>query len=85
VLTWFVFPTMTADYLAQPEYGETDLSAVAGIWAIIVSLVVSILLAIGLNWRRFTDLRESVNAGTMGSLLPIFNTASEVGYGAVIA
>lgn len=85
VLTWFVFPTMAADYLAQPEYGGTDLSAVAGIWAIIVSLVVSILLAIGLNWRRFTDLRESVNAGTMGSLLPIFNTASEVGYGAVIA
>ncbi|TGN61012.1 GntP family permease [Paracoccus liaowanqingii] len=84
-LTWFVFPAMTADYLALPEYGETDLAAVAGIWAIIVSLVVSICLAIGLNWRRFADLRESVNAGTMGSLLPIFNTASEVGYGAVIA
>jgi H+/gluconate symporter-like permease len=28
---------------------------------------------------------ESLNAGTMGSLLPIFNTASEVGYGNVIA
>ena len=28
---------------------------------------------------------ESVNTGTMGSLLPIFNTASEVGYGNVIA
>ncbi len=85
VLTWFVFPTMTADYLAEPQYGETTLSAVAGIWAIIVSLVASILLAVGLNLRRFSNLRESVNSGTMGSLLPIFNTASEVGYGAVIA
>jgi len=28
---------------------------------------------------------ESVNTGTMGALLPIFNTASEVGYGNVIA
>ena len=28
---------------------------------------------------------ESLNTGTMGSLLPIFNTASEVGYGNVIA
>lgn len=45
----------------------------------------SILLAVGLNLRRFANLRESVNSGTMGSLLPIFNTASEVGYGAVIA
>ncbi|WP_405405574.1 GntP family permease [Paracoccus sp. Ld10] len=85
VLTWFVFPGITADYLAEPQYGETTLSAVAGIWAIIVSLVVSILLVVVLNLRRFADLRESVNAGTMGSLLPIFNTASEVGYGAVIA
>ncbi|MBM3606672.1 MAG: GntP family permease [Alphaproteobacteria bacterium] len=84
-LTWLVFPNISAAYLAEPEYGATDLSAVAGIWAIIVSLVVSILLAVGLNLRRFGNLRESVNAGTMGSLLPIFNTASEVGYGAVIA
>jgi H+/gluconate symporter-like permease len=30
-------------------------------------------------------VKKSVNDGTMGSLLPIFNTASEVGYGAVIA
>ncbi len=85
VLTWFVFPNITADYLAEPQYGETTLSSVAGIWAIIVSLVASILLAVGLNLRRFANLRESVNSGTMGSLLPIFNTASEVGYGAVIA
>lgn len=84
-LTWIVFPNMSAGYLAAPEYGETDLAAVAGIWAIIVSLVVAICLAIALNLRRFGNLRESVNAGTMGSLLPIFNTASEVGYGAVIA
>lgn len=85
VLTWLVFPNLTAGYLALPEYGGTELAAVAGIWAIIVSLVLSILLAIALNLRRFGNLRESVNAGTMGSLLPIFNTASEVGYGAVIA
>ena len=57
----------------------------AGIWAIIAALVLSIVLAVALNWRRFLDVKETVNAGTMGSLLPIFNTASEVGYGAVIA
>lgn len=56
-----------------------------GIWAIIVALVLSILLVIGLNLGRLEDLKESVNKGTMGSLLPVFNTSSEVGYGAVIA
>ncbi|ANT61108.1 transporter [Salipiger sp. CCB-MM3] len=85
LFTYVVIPNMSADYLADPQYGETSLSRVAGIWAIIVSLVVSIILAVALNWRRFADVKETVNNGTMGSLLPIFNTASEVGYGAVIA
>ncbi|MBB1492336.1 MULTISPECIES: GntP family permease [unclassified Paracoccus (in: a-proteobacteria)] len=85
VFTYIVIPRMDASYLAQPEYGATTLQSVAGIWAIIVALVLSIVLAIALNWHRFTNLTDSVNSGTMGSLLPIFNTASEVGYGAVIA
>lgn len=45
----------------------------------------AIVVPVALNWKRLTDVKASVNAGTMGSLLPIFNTASEVGYGAVIA
>lgn len=85
LLTWVVFPRMQTGYLALPEYGQTELSAVAGLWAIIVSLVVSIGLAVALNRRRFASLRHSVNEGTIGSLQPILNTASVVGYGAVIA
>lgn len=85
LLVRVVFPRMDTAYLGEKAYGETTMSAVGGIWAIIVALVVSILLAIGLNWKRLEDAKKSVNQGTMGSLLPIFNTASEVGYGAVIA
>ncbi|WP_299837963.1 GntP family permease [uncultured Paracoccus sp.] len=83
--TYLVIPNMETAYLAQPEYGATTIASVAGIWAIIVALLAAILLALALNWSRFTEVKETVNAGTMGSLLPIFNTASEVGYGAVIA
>jgi len=83
--TYLVFPNMDAAYLAEPHYGATSLQSVAGIWAIILALVVSILMAVAANWSRFEDVRESINRGTTGSLLPIFNTASEVGYGAVIA
>lgn len=85
LFTYVIIPRMNATYLADPRYGETTLQSVAGIWAILVALVASIVLAIALNWHRFTNLVDSINSGTMGSLLPIFNTASEVGYGAVIA
>ncbi|MCY1302947.1 hypothetical protein D9M70_526330 [compost metagenome] len=43
------------------------------------------LLLIGLHWKRWSDLKQSLNDGTFGSMLPILNTASEVGYGTVIA
>jgi H+/gluconate symporter-like permease len=85
LLTYLVIPNMDTAFLAEDRYGPTTLAAVRGIWAIIASLVAAILLVIALNWGRLTDLKESVNKGTMGSLLPVFNTSSEVGYGAVIA
>lgn len=85
VLTYLVIPNMDTAFLAEARYGATTIDSVRGIWAIIASLVVSILLAIGLNLKRLSDLKETVNKGTMGSLLPVFNTSSEVGYGAVIA
>ncbi len=81
----YIIPIMDTGYLAEPKYGSTNLQAVRGIWAIIIALFLSILALIALNWSTFKDLRTSVNDGTMGSLLPIFNTASEVGYGATIA
>ena len=85
VMAKHVFPAMDTSYLAEDAYGATDIATVGGIWAIIVALVASCLLILALNWKRFRDVKKSVNAGTMGSLLPIFNTSSEVGYGAVIA
>ena len=78
-------PTMDTAYLGEPRYGSTNIGAVRGIWSIIVALVVAILFILATSWRAIADVRKSVNDGTMGSLLPIFNTASEVGYGAVIA
>lgn len=85
LFTFVVLPNMDASYLGEEKYGSTSLQSVQGIWAIIGALVLSILLLIALNWSRLDELKESINKGTMGSLLPIFNTASEVGYGAVIA
>lgn len=81
-----VLPNLDTSYLAKPEFGGLqDAKSVIGIWSIIVALSAAVLLLIGLHWRRWADLKQSLNDGTFGSMLPILNTASEVGYGTVIA
>lgn len=61
---------------------------VISIWALIVSLVCGITLASVIGYKYFpknTSLVKALNAGALGSLLAIMNTASEVGYGNVVA
>jgi H+/gluconate symporter-like permease len=83
--TTFIIPAMETDYLATPEYGATTIDSVRGIWSIIAALVISILVLIGINWSRLPQVKRSLDSGANASLLPIFNTASLVGFGAVIA
>jgi len=83
--TALIIPAMDTDYLAAPEYGATTIDSVRGIWSIIAALVISIALMIAVNWSRLPGLTASLDAGAHASLLPIFNTASLVGFGSVIA
>jgi H+/gluconate symporter-like permease len=85
LFTYQIFPNIDTGYLADKKYGATSLKSVAGIWSIIVALVIAIIFIIVAHWKRWKSVVQSLNSGTMGSLLPIFNTASEVGYGNVIA
>lgn len=66
----------------------TQVKNVSSIWALIIALVVGIILALLIGRREVKDihgLTKVLNAGALGSLLAIMNTASEVGYGNVIA
>lgn len=85
ILSRFVFVEGRYDgnYLAQEPF-NTTLSTLAGGWSLIISLVISIITAIVLNFTRFKEFKGSLNDGAIGSLLAIINTASEVGYGNVI-
>lgn len=61
---------------------------VAGIWSLIIGLVVAVALAVAIGYKYLAQdhgLQASLNAGAIGSLLAIMNTASEVGYGSVIS
>ena len=81
----FIIPSWDTTYLSEAKYGQVELKSVLGIWAIICGLLVAILALAILHWRRWESLTDSINQGTKNALLPIFNTASEVGYGTVIA
>ena len=80
-----VAPAMDTSYLAQPLYGATTIEAVRGVWAIIVALLAAIGFIVAVFWRRFEDLKGSLDHGANASVIPIANTASLVGFGAVIA
>ncbi len=61
---------------------------VIGIWSLVIGLVMGIVLALALGFKNIPKdggLQKALNIGAIGSLLAIMNTASEVGYGNVIA
>lgn len=86
IFATLILPRLEAAYLAEPAFGATTLAAVQGMWAIIAALALAIVATLGLNARRLADkLRETLDEGARDALLPMFNTASLVGFGAVVA
>lgn len=85
ICTLYIFPAMNWEYLSEKKYGGIALETRAGLWAVLVGIVLAFLLLAILNRNRLDTVAEAVHDGTKQSLLPIFSTASEVGYGAVVA
>ncbi|AZY48306.1 citrate transporter [Bordetella avium] len=84
LFTYIVFPRMDFGPLEKQHPG-LDPSKMAGLWALIIALATSCTVLILMRLKHWKGLRETVNKGVFGFMLPLFNTASEVGYGAVIA
>jgi H+/gluconate symporter-like permease len=85
VMSLLVLPRVYTGFLAEPRFGEIALSDVSGIWSVVTALAVaSLLLALALR-KRLPELRNTLDAGASASVLPALNTASLVGFGAVIA
>ncbi|MDZ4103899.1 MAG: GntP family permease, partial [Hydrogenophaga sp.] len=82
VFSAHILPGLDSSYLATALYGATRLDAVLGTWAIIAALALANLLLIALARRSLPTLKATLDAGASASVLPIFNTASQVGYGA---
>lgn len=83
--TLFIFPSLNWEYLSEEKYGGITLSSRSALWAVLVAIVTAILLIVALNFRHRRQLGRSLAEGAKNSMFPVFSTASEVGYGAVVA
>jgi H+/gluconate symporter-like permease len=85
LMSLVVLPRTDASFLSKPEWGETSLPAVGGVWAVVTALFVAIVVLVAVNYRRLPALRDSMDAGANASVLPVLSVASLVGFGSVVA
>jgi H+/gluconate symporter-like permease len=84
-MSLFILRRLDFSFLAEERWGGTSISAVAGVWSVVVALAAAIATVIVFNRGRLPVLRESMDAGANASVLPALSVASLVGFGAVIA
>jgi H+/gluconate symporter-like permease len=85
LMSLVVLPRIDVSFLAEERWGATSLSAVAGVWSVVVALATASAVLVVLNRGNLPSLRESMDAGANASVLPVLSVASLVGFGAVIA
>lgn len=83
--TFLIFPALDWSSLEEERFGGITLDDRASIWAVLIALLAAILSILLLHIRNIKPLMLAFADGTRQSFMPIFNTASEVGYGGVIA
>ena len=84
-MSLFILRRVEFSFLAEERWGGTSISAVAGVWSVVVALAAAIATVVVFNRGRLPALRESMDAGANASVLPALSVASLVGFGAVIA
>jgi len=63
-----------------------ELSKVSALWSVEIALVAAIVLVLALSFQRVkAKLSLGINAAVAGAMLASLNTASEYGFGAIIA
>jgi H+/gluconate symporter-like permease len=84
LMSQWVLPRLDTSYLAEERWNGVTLTAVSGVWSVIIALATAIVVLIVLNRSRLPSLRDSIDAGMNASALPMVSVASLVGYGAVV-
>ena len=85
LMSLFILPRMNADFLAEPQWGSSSMSAVGGVWAVVTALLAAIAVLVATSFSRLPTPRETMDAGANASVLPVLSVASLVGFGSVVA
>ncbi len=85
LFTEILIPNWDVSYLNSDKFGHINVNKLTGIWSMIIALIAANITVLLINLKKFTNLNKSLTDGAMGSMLPTFNTGSEVGYGVTIA
>lgn len=72
-------------YLAEDKFGNTDIGAVMGTWSVVIAMATAILVIFLMKPGMFSTYVKGLSDGAKNAVVPAFTTASEVGFGAVIA
>lgn len=84
-LSRLVFPQFDLGYLTSPDWGSTAPGSVIGLWSVLTSLTAAICAALWLFRSHLAAPIKALSDGAQNSLMPLLNTASLVGFGAVVA
>lgn len=85
LLSNWLLPSLDFSYLETDAYGATTLESVLAVWSVLVSIIVAIVFILVTRASQLRALSHSISDGAKDSLFPVFSTASEAGYGAVIS
>ncbi|WP_018296125.1 GntP family permease [Corynebacterium lubricantis] len=83
--TYVIGPRLDTSYLAEEKFGSTDITSVIGVWSVTIALVIACLMVFALKPGSARKFVEAISEGARKSVLPVFTTGSEVGFGAVVA
>lgn len=83
-MSFVVLPRVDTGFLAEPRF-NSSLAAVSGTWSVVTALAIASLVLVLAHYKRLPELRKTLDAGATASVLPALNTASLVGFGAVVA
>jgi H+/gluconate symporter-like permease len=84
LMSLVVLPRLDFSFLKEEAWGGITFQDVAGVWSVVLALAAGCLTVVIVNWRRLPDLRQSLDAGAIASVLPLLTVSSLVGFGSVV-
>ncbi|QCB27555.1 GntP family permease [Corynebacterium endometrii] len=85
VFVYFLAGWLDTGYLAEEEFGSTDIDSLVGVWSPTAALATAVVVIVLMFPQRVKRSVADFSEGAKNAVVPCMTTASEVGYGAVIA